>query len=187
MSHNYCTSLSHLVLSIVSITCFKKINSLESNNGLTMSGFVIIILHSLLGVWKWGNPLHGRAVDKPYKFVGFLKEMLAFPCIVGQLWFKLNGNAVVAYLHPLVSLIPFILRSRKMSRFGNKDTFMLMEIFSCCLVSFMTENYFGVACAIAYGLNHFLIQDEYLNMPSIDIYNYAFCFFTYFSYRALCG
>lgn len=67
------------------------------------------------------------------------------------------------------------------------DGILGLNVISMAVVSFMTENYWGLAAAASFVIAHFCIKDEgdVHDIPAQDLYNYGMCFFAYFALRAL--
>lgn len=93
----------------------------------------------------------------------------------------------IAYPHVLLSFIPLAQYLADRTRTDVIDTLLLLNVISTGVVSFLNENYFGIAVALSFFLNHFCIREDsdLFEAPNYDLYNYGMCFFTYFSLRAL--
>lgn len=110
------------------------------------------------------------------------------PCIAGQIWLMNGYEQILAYLHPMLSCIPFTAYFADKNKCGDViDFLMFLSIMSCGVLSHQTNNYYGVAAAVSFTLNHFYIKntDQIYDVPGRDFYNYALCFFAYFAYRAV--
>lgn len=126
-------------------------------------------------------------VDKPYQVTRFLQRIFALPCIACQLWLTYNYQREIAYLHLVLSLIPLTQYIANKTRDDVIDGLLLLNVISTSVVSYLHENYFGIAAALSFFINHFCVRDEsdFFEVPNYDLYNYGMCFFTYFSLRAL--
>ena len=63
-----------------------------------------------------------------------------------------------------------------------------INIIAVGVVAFMAENYWGVAAAVSYAINHYIVLkqgDSLEGIPAQDLYNYGLCFFAYFALRAI--
>lgn len=123
----------------------------------------------------------------PYNHTFFLQTILALPCIAGYIYITSGYERFVGYLHPVLSTIPLATYiSDKNGTEQFVDILILLNIISCGVISYHTENHYGVCTAIAFAVNHFYVKDkeQVCDVPGRDFYNYALCFFTYFAYKA---
>ncbi|KAI4464788.1 sox transcription factor [Holotrichia oblita] len=187
MPHQYSTALSHMILAGTGLYCMIQYRHGEICQ-LPCATFGIIITNSVLGIWRWGNPDHGDKIEKPYNFTFFLQSIFVMPFIAGQMWLMNGYERAIAYLHPMLSCIPltayFVDKNNKEDVI---DLLMVLSVLSCGALSYQINNYYGMAAAISFSLNHFYInnKDNIFDVPGRDFYNYALCFFTYFAYRAV--
>lgn len=65
-----------------------------------------------------------------------------------------------------------------------------INIIALGVVSFLAENYYGIATAVSYAIDHYIVLkqgESFESIPAQDLYNYGLCFFAYFALRALGG
>lgn len=134
-----------------------------------------------------GNPDHGDKVDSPYKFTFFLQTIFALPFIVTEVWLLLSYKKEFALAHAVVSLIPLIQYISNKESKDTIDVILGVNVISLGTVSFIAEKYWGIAAAVSFCLNHFFLQKEndIIDIPPEDLYNYGMCFFAYFALRSL--
>lgn len=188
MTHRYSTALSYIVLAGTGTYCFKTAHYPLTT--LPSVGYGLVIAHSIFGIWKWGNPDHGDISDKVYQWAKFFKEIFTFPCFMGQLYIHHGYQAMYGHIHPGISLFPLILRIKDDEvRDDVVDSVLALNIISGAIVSVLNENYWGIATVLSFGFQHFALAKghESIDIPPVDLCNYAFCFVCYFALRALRG
>lgn len=96
----------------------------------------------------------------------------------------------IAYAYTLVSLLPLLayICDLNSSNSDMVDVVIGANCISLGVLSFIHQNYFGVAASISYAFNHFIIKNDnetYFNVTSQDLYNYAMCFFAFFALKTV--
>ncbi|KAG5896902.1 hypothetical protein JTB14_033540 [Gonioctena quinquepunctata] len=104
MSTSYSTALSHIVLAGTGVYCWLGVK--DHSLIFPQCSFGSIIVNSLIGIWRWGNPSYGPDSDWLYKLTCLLQDLLALPCIVSTLWLQYGYMKEIAYGYLLVSAIP---------------------------------------------------------------------------------
>ncbi|XP_023016393.1 uncharacterized protein [Leptinotarsa decemlineata] len=188
MSTSYSTALSHIILAGTGIYCYLGVN--DHSLYFPQCSFGSIIVNSLLGVWRWGNPSYGRNSNGLYKFTSLLQDLLALPCIVSTELLQYGYMKEIAYAYTLVSVLPlitYICDNRNMSN-DLLNTILGANCITLGVLSFLHQNYFGIAACVSYAFNHFLVRNDdetYFDIPSQDLYNYAMCFFAFFGLKTV--
>lgn len=93
----------------------------------------------------------------------------------------------LGYAYGIAGVIPLILYHLGKTVEELTDVIIFITALSLGVVSFMIENYYGIAAAVSYSFNHFVIHDtgEFLDLPAIDIFNYGLCFYCFYSFKAI--
>ncbi|KAJ8920847.1 hypothetical protein NQ315_015639 [Exocentrus adspersus] len=189
MSTSYSTALSHIILAGTGIYCL--IGSKHFGQKFFPRGsFGIIILHSAIGIWRWGNPSYGQKAAKLYKLTSLLQDLIALPCIVTTIWLSYGYMWQIAYAYTLASLFPLVAYMCDHNNIDNEMTDVVIgaNCISLGVLAFIHQNYFGVAASISYAFTHFVIKNDnetYFNITSQDLYNYAMCFFAFFALKTV--
>ncbi|XP_050306825.1 uncharacterized protein LOC126743663 [Anthonomus grandis grandis] len=183
----YSTALSHIFLAGISIYCWKNVNR---DWPFPQVAFGIIAFHSLLGVWKWGNPTYGQKIDRLYGLTTTLQDLLVLPCIVTTLWLKYSYSLNFVISHSTLTLLPLALLLQSHQKFDVIDVFLLGNVLSSFVVSYFNDNQFGVSVTLSYILSYFIIKRDMINslpmdVPIQDLFNYSMCFFCYFALKAV--
>lgn len=138
-----------------------------------------------------GNPDYGQKADKPYRCTTFLQSIFAVPCIAAQVWLQGGVNPPeLAYLHAGLPLIPFAAYLSGKEKKDIGEVVVALNLASMGVISFMGKKYYGVAAAVSFALNYFVIKDQgdfADSIPAIDLFNYGMCFACYFALRGLAG
>ncbi|KAK9736248.1 hypothetical protein QE152_g12664 [Popillia japonica] len=124
MPHQYSTALSHMILAGTGLYCLIQYRHGEICQ-LPCAMFGIIITNSVLGIWRWGNPDHGDKLEKPYNFTFYLQTIFVMPCIAGQIWLMNGYEQILAYLHPMLSCIPFTAYFADKNKCGDVIDFLM--------------------------------------------------------------
>ncbi|KAJ8936733.1 hypothetical protein NQ314_012180 [Rhamnusium bicolor] len=188
MSTRYSTALSHIILAGTGIYCL--VGSKNHASSFPQGSFGIITLNSLLGIWRWGNPSYGSSVVDLYNFTSILQDLLVLPCIVTTIWLTYGYTWEIAYAYTVVSILPLITYICDNSNRSNEmvDIIIGVNCISLGVLSFIHQNYFGVASSISYAFTHFIVKNDnetYFNVTSQDFYNYTMCFFAVFALKAI--
>lgn len=93
----------------------------------------------------------------------------------------------LAYAHVGLPLIPFAAFLADKEKQEVTQAVVAITTISLGVVSAMEKNYFGLAAAVSFLADYFIVQEEsdILNIPSEDFFNYIMCFVSYFALRAL--
>lgn len=138
-----------------------------------------------------GNPDYGDNVERPYRCTYFLQTIFAVPCIAAQIWLQGGINPPeLAYLHAGIPLLPLAAYLSNRERRDLVDMIIFLNLVSMGIVSFVGNRYYGVAAAVSFAINYFIIRDEgdFADaLPAQDLFNYGMCFAAYFALRALSG
>ncbi|KAL1493990.1 hypothetical protein ABEB36_009666 [Hypothenemus hampei] len=183
----YSTALSHIFLAGTSFYCLR----ISSINQLLFCkfSFGIIMFHSILGIWRWGNPQYGYKIDKIYKLAGLLQDLLVLPCIVTTIWLRYNFSFSLAGVHTVISIIPLLIYLFN-RRNEPVDAFLIGNVLSLVVISTYHGNPFGISMAMSYIISYFIIKHDMLSnlpieVPTQDLFNYSMCFFVIFALRAV--
>ncbi|RZC36588.1 hypothetical protein BDFB_012149 [Asbolus verrucosus] len=188
MPHRYSTALSHLVLAGTGICCLVHIRGQPLNCPHVTFG--IITVNSVIGIWRWGNPDYGDKTDGIYKFTSYLQYLFALPCITTTVWlisgYERTFSCAWALL-PLGALIFYFIENSTDTRDTLMEILIPLGLIALGVVSFLAENYYGIATAISYAIDHYCVlkQERNYDIPAQDLYNYGVCFFLYFALRAI--
>lgn len=151
----------------------------------------VIVEYNVLFLFFLGNPSFGQNAVKLYRFTSLLQDLLALPCIVTSIWLTYGYMWQIAYAYTLVSLLPLLAYYIcDLNSFDNDmvDVVIGANCISLGVLSFIHQNYFGVAASISYAFNHFIVKNDnetYFNVTSQDLYNYAMCFFAFFALKTV--
>ncbi|CAG9768526.1 unnamed protein product [Ceutorhynchus assimilis] len=182
----YLTALSHIILAGTGLYCFKSVDDM-----FCKFAYGIITFHSLLGIWRWGNPSYGHKIDTHYRLTSKLQDFLVLPGIVTTIWLKYNYFPNLAYSHNVIALVPLLLYLyEKRNNEPLEDLFLGGNLLSLLLVSTMNSNYYGITASLSFVLSYFVIKREVINILSIDVpihdlFNYSMCFFVLFARNAI--
>lgn len=111
------------------------------------------------------------------------------PCLVSTVWLQYSYPSEIATAYTLLSFLPIInnLNDNETSK-TILDTIIGVNCLTLFVLSVMYQNYYGVAACLSHTFNHFIVKEDngtYFNVTSQDLYNYAMCFFAYFSLRTV--
>lgn len=187
MTHRYSTALSYIALAGTSVFCLHSKN--YKLDILPTVGYGLLIVQSILGIWKWGNPSHGMLSETSYRWAKLLMTIFTFPCFVGQLYAVHGYSERHAFGHPGVSLFPLFLHLKDdYVRDDLVDGIISLNVISGAVISIMKGNYWGLAAVFSFGFQYFALAKSYnLDIPTVDLCNYAFCFVCFFALRAFDG
>lgn len=111
------------------------------------------------------------------------------PCVAAQIWLNRGYQPIeLAYVLAGIPLLPLTAYLASRERRDIVDAIIALNILSMGTISFLETKYFGVAAAVSFFINYFIIRDEgeFLDdVPSQDLFNYGMCFAAYFALRAL--
>lgn len=104
--------------------------------------------------------------------------------VVTQSWLNYGYHRELAYLHSLAAVLPFTLYlAEKPEQQRNlTDLIISLNFESLVIVSFMNENYYGVAAALFYLFSYAAVannRSDIEGLPPKDLSNYCLCFFCY--------
>lgn len=136
-----------------------------------------------------GNPGYGACSDILYRFTLTLQDYLVLPCIVSTVWLQYSYPYDLATIYFVLSFLPIVtnLFDNETSR-NLLDAVVGVNCLTLFVLSVMYQNYYGIAACISHAFNHFIIKEDnetYFNVTSQDLYNYAMCFFAFFSLRTI--
>lgn len=137
-----------------------------------------------------GNPDYGYKVNSPYRCTYFLQTIFAVPCIAAQVWLQGGIQPLeLAYLHAGIPLLPLAIYIARRERRDLVQMIIALNLTSMVIVSFLGKKYYGIAAAVSFAINYFVIKDEgdFADMPAQDLFNYGMCFAAFFSLKALAG
>lgn len=136
-----------------------------------------------------GNPDYGPGSDILYRFTLLLQDYLVLPCIVSTVWLQYSYSSDIATAYTLLSFMPIVTNMCDNETSKNLlDTVVGVNCLTLFVLSVIYQNYYGLAACVSHAFNHFIIREDnetYFNVTSQDLYNYAMCFFTYFSLRTI--
>lgn len=136
-----------------------------------------------------GNPDYGPGSDILYRVTQLLQDYLVLPCIVSSVWLQYSYPREVATLYTIISFIPIVTNFCDNDTSKNLlDAIVGVNCLTLFVLSVIYQNYYGIAACISHAFNHFIIKEDnetYFNVTSQDLYNYAMCFFAYFSLRTI--
>jgi hypothetical protein len=180
------TTLSHIVLAGTGIYCLVQIKGSQLH--LPHFTFGIITINSLIGVWRWGNPDYGEKADGLYKFTSYLQLLFAVPCITTTIWLGNGYDRYLSWAWTILPMIPLVCYLADASTDDKLEEAVIpLNLIALGVVSFLAENYYGIATAISYAIDHYLVlkQGQQYDIPAQDLYNYGLCFFAFFALRAI--
>ncbi|CAG9860301.1 unnamed protein product [Phyllotreta striolata] len=187
---SYSTAFSCMILAGAGGYCLKNIENFcrcAISNDLSKCSFIIVIVNSVIGIWRYGNPVYGQAVDKLHKVTTAVQDLVVLPMIVAILMEKYNCHIEMIYgclAAPVIPLICSIIGTDTLKT----DFEKLVTFFGCAGVAYlcyMNNNYYGAATCLSSIIKVFCSDDNSLKIPSQDLRNYAMCFFTYFALKAI--
>ncbi|KAF5281526.1 hypothetical protein FQA39_LY05061 [Lamprigera yunnana] len=184
MSHRYSTALSHLILAGTGIY---YLHVYTESFGLPCVTYGIIVTHSLLGVWRWGNPDYGDKVEGIYNFTFFLQMITCLPFITSQFFANVGFPREVAALFAGSALLPLSLYLADKPKEDVIDSIIACSGISMGIASFLYERFYGIAASLSYLFNHFVLREGQIDMdiPMLDLYNYGLCFYCCFAFKCL--
>ncbi|XP_022913632.1 uncharacterized protein [Onthophagus taurus] len=188
--HRYSTATSYVLLAGTGIYCIVKYTKYDvtDNLDLPLITFGVIAFHSLLGVWRWGNPDYGGKISKFFDITSHVRNALALSCMTGNMIIKARQDKFFGITIPVVSSIPLVMSFTEGCAVNEDfvDLLTAINVIFCGWFSYLdNENMWGIAAAISYMFARFGRYAE-RDIPDEDLSNFALCFFSYFAYRA-CG
>nr|CAI5866153.1 unnamed protein product [Callosobruchus analis] len=186
MSSNYGTALSHIILAGTGVYCYLAVK--DSPYFFSQCSFGVIVANSLIGLWRWGNPSYGQDADGLYRLTSFVQDVVALPFIACEIWLNYGFAREIALADALLSLSPLILYLGKNDTSDLIDTVIASNAVILGVLSFIHQNYFGLAACLSYIFAHFAIREDkqtHFSINSQDLYNYGLCFYAAFALRAV--
>lgn len=126
-------------------------------------------------------------MEKLYKFTSYLQFLFAVPCITTTIWLSNGYDRYLSWAWSIVPCVSLILYGLNSSDERIDEVLVPFNLLATGVVSFLSENYYGIASAVSYAINHYIVVKEGANydIPAQDLYNYGLCFFAYFALRAI--
>ncbi|EFA03612.1 uncharacterized protein LOC658581 [Tribolium castaneum] len=187
MPHRYSTAFSHLVLAGTGIYCLVQIK--DAHFHCPHITFGLITVNSLIGLWRWGNPEYGDKAERLYSFTSYLQLLFALPCITTTEWLGYGYDRYLSWAWTILPTIPLVCYLVDASSDEKlEEAIIPINLIALGVVCFLAENYYGIAAAVSYAIDHYIVlkQGESLeSIPAQDLYNYGLCFFAYFALRAI--
>ena len=163
--------------------------------------FTLFLVHSVLGVVRFGNPQYGDALRLVYENTGFLCIVVALPCFTVQI--GMMYGIPIMFMTPMIFLALTVAVWHYISRFyGNVKSnggearwsksrpvsfVVVVSLSFVSILSYQKQNYYGLAAALAYFHNFFMTgpTGTAFNHPAIDLFLYQLTFFNAFAVKAL--
>ncbi|XP_012262838.1 uncharacterized protein LOC105689970 [Athalia rosae] len=183
------TTIAHLAKLGTSIVCMKYFDEpysiLVSHNQWATRAFQILFFHSLIGVFRFGNPSASEHLRGFYTWFSKLSSTLPFALIVTEIlyWNKTSEQITLTLL--ILTLFPIVYESRSKERARRHLADVSVGLNLCALiyVSVNNENYSAISLVVSYAFTHFFLEevsDKY-DVPHRDLLQYALCFMEIFS------
>lgn len=120
----------------------------------------------------------------------FISKCVGLPCVATQMCLRYGIQEETAYIHLGCTTLPIIAHIFKDKREKKLlDMVMLFNLISAVCFSYLNVNHYGLAMAISYTINHFIIGTDSTafdtSVPSLDLFMYGCCFFYFFAVRTL--
>lgn len=135
--------------------------------------------------------MYGENVLVLYLACSKVQELLVLPTVVTALYLKYHYSNHAAWMHIASCMVPVLYFLYNRRKNFVIDIVLLANLLSLLIVSVEHGNFFGVSTVLSFMLSHFLIKRNVLaacfplEVPTLDLYNYSMCFYTYFSYKAI--
>lgn len=112
------------------------------------------------------------------------------PLFVYQIYKIYNEPTLYTNLHLPTLAVPILLKfhisdSNKLIKFI--DSITIINLISLLIISFLHQNFYGIAAGVTFATAHFVITDcfTFRDSPAIDFNNYCMCFYTMFAFKAI--
>lgn len=126
-------------------------------------------------------------MDGIYEATTIAQTLFALSLTCTELWLGTSHRKELAYAHAVSAALSMLLYLSGKGRDSLIDLVVGANIISMGTMGYLQENYYAIASAISFTLNHFLLSRKGVidasDLPLIDIYNYGLCFFSYFVLR----
>lgn len=105
------------------------------------------------------------------------------------MWLQYGYTSDIATAYTVLSFLPII--TNVFDNDTSKNLLNAIVGVNCLtlfVLSVIYQNYYGIAACISHAFNHFVIKEDnetYFNVTTQDLYNYAMCFFAFFSLKAV--
>lgn len=187
------TILAHLAKLGTTVICMKYFNDpysvLVSDNQWATRAFQILFLHSLLGIFRFGNLSSSKYLPGFYTRFSKISNTIPFALIVTEIlhWNKISEQIVLTLL--ILTVFPVVYESRSKERATRHLTDVSVGLNLCALiyVSIKNENYSAISLVVSYTFTHFFSEDvsDKYDVPHRDLLQYSLCFMEIFSVLTL--
>lgn len=117
-----------------------------------------------------------------------MQLLFAVPCITTTIWLGNGYDRYLSWAWTILPMIPLVCYLADASTDDKLEEAVIpLNLIALGVVSFLAENYYGIATAISYAIDHYLVlkQGQQYDIPAQDLYNYGLCFFAFFALRAI--
>ncbi|XP_046607129.1 uncharacterized protein LOC124298752 [Neodiprion virginianus] len=187
------TTVAHLTKLGTSIVCMKYFNDpysiLVSDNHWATRAFQILLFHSILGIFRFGNPSTSKYLRGFYTLFSKIIHTLPFALIVTEIlhWNKTSEQITLTLLILTVFPIVYESRSKERTRRHLIDVAVGLNLCALIYVSLISKNYSAISLVVSYAFTHFLLEDisDRYDVPYRDLLQYSLCFMEIFSILTL--
>lgn len=195
--YNYATALSHICLAGVSLVALSRQDRIEELEQIQSLCFAFIVFNSLIGIWRYGNPMYGQNAKNLYKIATKLQILFSLPWLIFLISFSQTNLWELSIIYPCLSLVPLAIHLTYKPCQKLENVLLGLDTLVLVLLGLSGENYWAVAAAIAHAFAHFFVQSDQMfnfheqlsiqeySIPRLDFYNYALCFYVMFAIQAL--
>lgn len=183
MACRRCFMISHAILAETAICSWTETPKMPYH--LPHIAYATIAVTSIIGMDRWSNG--NKTIKKIYKHAMYFQSIFVLPLITTSLWLNNDCNLELSLLWAVIPIFPFLyyLSWEELS-VEVEENFNELALIPLVSLSFMKENIYGLATAIAYDLAQFCFKHgDAFDIPHIAFGNYCLCFFLYFARKAL--
>ncbi|KAK5645880.1 hypothetical protein RI129_004344 [Pyrocoelia pectoralis] len=201
----YSTAFSYLLLAATGMYCTERYQCSICTIKLACASFAVITVDALLGAWHWGKEIYSSllirrksqlssanksegTLQTVYTYTTFLRNLVALPFVVTQVWLDYGYEEELANFHSLLCLVPFHLYLANKTNNAIIDMMIAVNGASFAIVSCMVKSLHGMAAAGSYLFTHFVFRSGHLDFDQgsvTDLQNYGLICFMYYSLMCL--
>lgn len=186
---HYSTAFTHILLAGSTLWALKStFNTTEYPYKWIYGTFVPLLVLSILGIFRFGNPQYGYKLRTLYNNILFLSSTLCFPCMAIELHFYYGYDGNFALMNIVAAVFPIVCHyaSKKPNEYMS-DMSLIISLLFVCYIGYVARNYYALAAALCYAGNFFVIGTcgTFADMPAVELFTVGLCFFNWFTARAV--
>ncbi|XP_011495809.1 PREDICTED: uncharacterized protein LOC105360568 [Ceratosolen solmsi marchali] len=191
------TVIAHIVKLIVTITCMKffkdSFTLRAAEQGWAVRAFQILLVHSILGIFRFGGPGITKRFRNFYELFSSVIEVVPFAFFTTEVLLKYCVREEFRFLLLAFGLLPTVIelsstRIKDRSKLQNFTNFVLfLQMISLILVCLFNDNYGGLSLGASLAVARYISEDfcDHYEVPYVDLSQYSLSFVEIFALASL--